>query len=158
MTKRTRAELIQRVIFGARAYGISNVLFRHAMAQRLDLNVTDLECLGLLFMRGISSPTELASHTGLTSGAATAMLDRLERAGLIERRPNPGDRRGTRIVLRQAGTDRVAPWFTAVRTSQNELVSSYTEAELQIVLDFLERSAFILDEARAQLPDGSRPD
>ena len=154
----TKAELMKRVILGARAYGISNVLFRHAMAQRLGLNATDMECLGLLFIRGISSPTELASHTGLTSGATTAMLDRLEHAGLIERRPNPRDRRGTRIVLRKAGTERVAPWFAAVRAAQDELVSSYTEAELRVLLDFLERSTVILDESRAQLPGGGRAD
>ena len=40
-----------------------------------------MECRGLLFRNRLASPTELARHTGLSSSATTAMLDRLERAG-----------------------------------------------------------------------------
>src|SRR5574340_501052 len=126
MTRRSPSPLQQRVILAARQYGISTVLFRNVIAERLGLNVTDMECLGLLFHKELSSPSELARHTGLTSGATTAMLDRLERAGLIAREANPRDRRGTLIRLVKSGTARIAPWFAAMRNAQAELVAGYS--------------------------------
>jgi DNA-binding MarR family transcriptional regulator len=101
MKKLTKKDLEKQVILGAREYGISSVLFRNAIGSKLGVNVTDMECLGLLFFKGIATPTELSRYTGLTSGSTTAMLDRLGKAGLIERKPNPNDRRGTLIVIRQ---------------------------------------------------------
>jgi DNA-binding MarR family transcriptional regulator len=153
MTKQTKTDLIQRVIVGARQYGISTVLFRHMVGERLGVNVTDMECLGLLFHKELATPSELARYTGLSSGATTAMLDRLENSGLIERRPNPNDRRGTLIVLAKSGSDKVAPWFTSVRQAQNTLVSSYSEEELQIISDFFERSTQMWEEERKKLKE-----
>jgi DNA-binding MarR family transcriptional regulator len=151
MTKRTKTDLIEQVILGARQYVISTVLFRNLVGERLGVNVTDMECLGLLFHKGIATPSELARYTGISSGATTAMLDRLERSGLIERRPNPDDRRGTLIVLLKSGAEKVGPWFSSVRQAQNELVSNYSEEELRVISNFLERSARMWDEEREEL-------
>ena len=79
------------------------------------------------------------------------MLDRLEKSGLIERRPNPDDRRGTLIVLVNSGAERVGPWFSSVRQAQSELVSSYSEEELQVISDFFERATRALDAEREKL-------
>ena len=146
-----KKDLVEKVILGARQYGISNVLFRNAVGERLGLNVTDMECLGLLFHKEIATPSELARHTGLTSGATTAMLDRLENSGLIERRPNPSDRRGTLIVLLDSGKKKVGPWFASARQAQDELVSSYTESELNVLADFFEKSTRMWEEERRKL-------
>jgi DNA-binding MarR family transcriptional regulator len=151
MPKQTKTELVDKVILGARQYGISNVLFRNLVGERLGVNVTDMECLGLLFHKGIATPSELARHTGLSSGATTAMLDRLEKSGLIERQPNPQDRRGTLIIPAKSGTEGVGPWFSSVRQAQNELVSSYSAEELQVISDFFERSAKMWEEEREKL-------
>lgn len=151
MAETAKAELKRRVILGAREYGISNVLFRHLVGQRLGLNVTDMECLALLFHKSLASPSELARHTGLSSGATTAMLDRLERSGLIQRRPNPDDRRGTLIVLNRAGTEKVGPWFASVRKAQEQLVSSYSDKELRLIAGFFERSVKMWEAERKKL-------
>ncbi len=151
MSKHTKTDLRDRVILGAREYGISTLLFRHMIAGRLGVNVTDMECLGLLFFKGLATPSELARHTGLTSGATTAMLDRLERSGLIERRPNPKDRRGTLIVLVNSGAEKVVPWFKSVRKAQDELVSSYSESQLELIAGFLERSVKMWEDERKRL-------
>jgi DNA-binding MarR family transcriptional regulator len=79
------------------------------------------------------------------------MLDRLEKSGLIERRPNPQDRRGTLIIPAKSGAEGVGPWFSSVRQAQNELVSSYSAEELQVILDFFERSAKMWEEEREKL-------
>ena len=146
-----KQDLVDKVIYGARQYGISNVLFRNKIGEQLGVNVTDMECLGLLFHKGVATPSELAKQTGLSSGATTAMLDRLQKSGLIERRPNPDDRRGTLIVLLKSGTEKVGPLFASAREAQQELVSSYTEAELKVLANFFERSTVMWDDERRKL-------
>jgi DNA-binding MarR family transcriptional regulator len=149
MARRVTQNVKERLIRGAREYEIATLLFRNAVSENLGVNVTDMQCLGLLFFRGLSTPSQLARHTGLTSGATTAMLDRLERSGLIERRPNPEDRRGTLIVLREDGAKQVGPWFASVRKAQDELLSSYDDSDLLVICDFFERATRIWEQERS---------
>jgi DNA-binding MarR family transcriptional regulator len=151
MMNSSRIDLKKRALNAVRDYGIQLTLFRNAMSEWAGLNVTDMECLRLLFLRGISTPSELARHTGLTSGATTAMLDRLEKAGLIERRPNPDDRRGTLIVPAKSSAERAASWFESARKAQDELISSYPEIELEIIADVFERFTKLWEQEREKI-------
>jgi len=151
MTKSTKTDLKKRALEAVRDYGIHLTLFRNAMGEWLGLNATDMECLRLLFLKGVATPSELARHTGLTSGATTAMLDRLEKAGLIERRPNPDDRRGTLISPAKSGAEKAASWFESARKAQDELMSSYSEKELEIISDVFERFTKLWEQEREKI-------
>ena len=146
MTNSTKTELKKRALMAVRDYGVNLTQFRNAMSEWAGLNVTDMECLRLLFFKGVASPSELSRSTGLTSGATTAMLDRLEKAGLIERRPNPKDRRGTLIAPAKSSAERAASWFESARIAQDKLISSYSESELEIIADVFERFAKLWDD------------
>jgi DNA-binding MarR family transcriptional regulator len=156
MTKSTKADLKKRALIAVREYGVHLTLFRNAMNEWAGLNATDMECLRLLFLKGIATPSELARHTGLTSGATTAMLDRLVKAGLIERRPNPDDRRGTLIAPQKSVAERVASWFESARRAQGELISSYSERELEIISDAFERFTKIWQQEREKIQKNTR--
>jgi len=156
MTRFSKNELVQQVNMGAREYGISTVLFRHAVGDILGVNVTDMECLALIFFKGLATPSELARYTGLTSGATTAMLDRLEKAHLIERRPNPKDRRGTLIVLTNERTEEVGAMFASGREAIDSLTSSYSESELACIADYFGRLVAVWDQEREKLIQGSK--
>ena len=149
--KTTKTDLKKRALMAVRDYGVNLTLFRNAMSEWAGLNVTDMECLRHLFNKGIATPTELSRHTGLTSGATTAMLDRLEKAGLIERRPNPDDRRGTLITPAKSAAEKAASWFESARNAQDELVSSYSESELEIIADVFERFAKLWNQEREKI-------
>ena len=151
MSKSTKTDLKRQVLAAVRDYGIHLTQFRNAMSQWVGLNATDMECLRLLFLKGMTTPTELARHTGLTSGATTAMLDRLEKASLIERRPNPDDRRGTLIVPAKSGAEKAASWFESARKAQDELISSYSEGELEIIADVFERFTNLWEQEREKI-------
>jgi len=151
MTNSTKTELKKRALMAVRDYGIHLTQFRNAVSEWAGLNTTDMECLRLLFLKGIATPSELARHTGLTSGATTAMLDRLEKADLIERRPNPNDRRGTLIAPAQSGAEKAASWFESARKAQDELISSYSESELEIISDVFERFVKLWDQEREKV-------
>jgi len=151
MTQRNKEDLKQQVILGAREYGIGSVLFRHVIGEKLGVNATDMECLGVIFFKGVATPSQLAQYTGLSSGATTAMLDRLEKSELIARRPNPKDRRSTHIVLVQETAAKLAPLFASLREAQDQIVSSYSEPELVLLADFFKRSVTMWEEERAKL-------
>ena len=151
MEEPTKIDLIIRTNIAARDYGIQMTLYRNIIFEKLGINGTDMECLGYLLSKRISSPTELAKYTGLSSGATTAMLDRLEKGGFIERRPNPDDRRGTLIVLAKSGADRVAPWYAPVGKAQEQLILNYSEDELQLISGFFESYAKIWEQERGKL-------
>jgi len=146
-----KTDLKKRALIAVREYGVHLTLFRNAMDEWLGLNATDMECLRLLFLKDIATPSELARHTGLTSGATTAMLDRLEKAGLIERRPNPNDRRGTLIAPTKSGAEKAASWFASARKAQDELISSYSEKELEIISDVFERFTKLWEQEREKV-------
>ncbi|CAA9490103.1 MAG: hypothetical protein AVDCRST_MAG85-1175, partial [uncultured Solirubrobacteraceae bacterium] len=82
-----------------RAWGIENSRFDHAVARRLGISPADLHALELLEFSGGLTPGQLAERLQLTSGSVTALADRLERLGLVERRPNPKDRRSNVLCL-----------------------------------------------------------
>lgn len=154
MTESANPDLKKRALMAIRDYGIRLRQFQNAVDQWAGLNATDMECLKLLFVKGIATPSELAKHTGLTSGATTAMLDRLENAGLIERRRNPEDRRGTLVVPQEKGVEKVAAWFESARTAQDELVSSYSENELEFIAEVFERFSKLWDHEREKINRG----
>src|SRR5829696_9202870 len=94
-------ELIEQIVGRlARRFSTAAVLLHHAVAERLGLGPTDHKCLDVLRERGAMTGSALAAITGLTSGAITGVVARLERAGYLRREPDPHDRR--KQVLRPA--------------------------------------------------------
>jgi DNA-binding MarR family transcriptional regulator len=136
----SKKDLEKQVFIAARDQGISSVLFRNATARRLGLNVTDSECLSFLTIKGgVSTPTAIARYTGLTTGSTTAMLDRLEKAGFITRKPNPNDRRGVLIEINELWMKTAGPLVAGIQKAHGELITSYSDKELEIIADFLTR-------------------
>ncbi len=151
MAKPTKMDLTIRTNVAARGYGIQMTMYRNLIFGKLAVNATDMECLGYLLYKRVASPSELARYTGLTSGATTAMLDRLEKGGFIERRPNPDDRRGTLVGFAKAGAEKVAAWFAPVGKAQDAFISSYSDKELELIAGFFERYAKIWEQEREKL-------
>lgn len=137
-----KRDVEEQVFAAARDNGISSVLFRNAIARKLGLNITDSECLSLLSIKGVSTPTELARYTGLTTGSTTAMLDRLEKAQLIKRKPNPKDRRGVLIEISKKWTETAGPLVAGLQLAHAELIASYSDEELETIADFLRRFTY----------------
>src|SRR4051794_32053548 len=95
-----------------RVFANQTVLYTQAVADQLGLNLTDLSCTGILSAEGPITAGRLAELTGLTTGAITGVIDRLERAGYVRRESDPNDRR--RVVVTLVGEKvaaEVAPAF-----------------------------------------------
>lgn len=79
------------------------------------------------------------------------MLDRLETAGLIERQPNPADRRGTLIVPTKSSAEKIASWFESARKAQAALIAQFSEQELEVIADVFERFAKLWEQEREKI-------
>jgi DNA-binding MarR family transcriptional regulator len=151
------SQLKRQVAVDSRENGISYTLFRNTIGKKLGLNTTDFEGLDLIFYRGATTPSELSKYTGLSSGSTTAMIDRLEGAGLVTRQNNPDDRRGTLVSITEDAACKVGPLFASARVAQNELLASYSQQELGILSDYFKRSAALFETERQKVPIAIKP-
>src|SRR5215469_7365225 len=151
-----KRDSVKQVIRGAREYSIGTVLFHQAVGQLLGVNVTDMKCLDLMTMKGSATPSQLAEHTGLSSGATTAMIDRLEKARLVERHPHPKDRRGTKLVLSREAMRKLPLLFESLGSAMHVLISGYSQKELAVLADFFSRSTDLWQKERDKLQERGR--
>src|SRR6516165_4495334 len=112
------------------------VLYSQSVAGRLGMNGTDLECLDHI-LRGPVTAGRLAEVTGLTSGAITGVIDRLERLGLARRERDPEDRRKILVRALPSVSERVTPLFAPMERAAKAVLSRYGDDELALLLDFL---------------------
>ncbi len=138
-----------------RRMGAQSVIVSQTVAARFGLNTTDLECLDLIQLEGSASAGRLAAVTGLSSGATTALIDRLERAGYVERFDDPADRRRVLVRIRKGSIDEIAKAYVPMQKRMFALWSGYSEAELAVIEDFLGRSLALSVECVAELRDGA---
>jgi DNA-binding MarR family transcriptional regulator len=121
-----------------------DALFSQAVAERTGMHSTDIETMDLLNTLGPMTAGELSARTGLSSGATTRLIDRLQRAGYVRRAHDESDRRRVIIepVLENLGP--LGALFEPVAEGLASIWSSYSNEELAVILDFARRSnAFV---------------
>jgi DNA-binding MarR family transcriptional regulator len=125
----------------SRRYLASYALFNQAVADRLGLHPTDVQCLNLLSLEpGPVTTGRVAELTGLTTGSATRLVDRLERAGYVVRSRDTQDRRR---VLVEPVTDRdedLGSLWGTLRGPWAELIDAYDDAELAFLVRHMRRT------------------
>jgi DNA-binding MarR family transcriptional regulator len=142
---RDRQALEQELGAVMRTYQRSVDAFDEAAAVHLGVNRTDMRCLDVLLEQGQVTPGYLADALGLTSGSVTAMLDRLEKLGYVERKPDAADRR--RIEVRPTSRSLAAArklWGPLVE-ERGRVLARYSKAELELLIDVLQRIQAVQD-------------
>ena len=136
--------LAGRLMLALRRSSAAGVLHGQTIARQVGVNSSDLECLDLILMSGPSSAGEIARHTGLTSGAVTGLIDRLERLGLVERAADPADRRKVLVRVREDRIGPIAQLYAPLEKSMQSLLAGYSKEQLKVLIDFSERSGELL--------------
>ena len=117
------------------------VLFNEVVAERCGVHPTDLKVLSLLDLQGDLSAGRIAQLMGLTTGAVTFALDRLEKAGYARRVRHPKDRRVVLIEMNRELVEKdMGQYYDQMAEAVRELVAPYTDDELALILDFITRS------------------
>lgn len=131
--------LVDEVITAYRASGNQDEAFDALAAVRLGVNRTDLHCLNAIENAGGLTAGELATAVGLTTGAVTGVIDRLERRGLARRTPDPADRRRVKLEVTPAFYERAAEiWGPVYADWQATVGSEFSAAELRRIAAFLQ--------------------
>jgi DNA-binding MarR family transcriptional regulator len=135
----TERALPGQVVGGLRALSTEIDRLDQAAADRYGLNRTDMRALDILGRAGPIAPTALARLLGFTTGGVTTVLDRLEKAGYIRRRPDPGDRRRQVVETTEATAARDEEVFGDLIRGTRDLLADYTNDELLVIRGFLDR-------------------
>jgi DNA-binding MarR family transcriptional regulator len=143
MTKKnsnSRSALLAGMGDEFRQLSTATILFHQAIADKLGMHVTDHKCAEILLRTGAITAGELAQLTGLTTGAITGVIDRLEKAGFVRRAKDPKDRRRVVIAPVAERLEReMAPLFEPIARAMGDLCAEYGDQELRLIRDFISR-------------------
>ncbi len=147
-----RRRLEGEFMLAMRRAGSVMQLLGAAAAEKIGINVTDLNCLNILALRGRMTAGELAKATGLTTASITGVLDRLEEAGFVRRERDPQDRR--RVVVRldpERGLHDIAPVFAPVIAAWRTVAARYSDEQLETILGFQQQVEQIMRDRLIEL-------
>jgi DNA-binding MarR family transcriptional regulator len=130
--------------------------FDQAVADALGMNRTDMRCTDVLDREGRVSAGRLAEVTGLTSGAITTAIDRLERAGFARRVPDPDDRRRVLVELTPETRERGRSFYLGHAELAEKLYHRYSEEQLRLLRDFVREGREFNEQAAAELEEEAR--
>ncbi|HTV54131.1 MAG TPA: MarR family transcriptional regulator [Terriglobia bacterium] len=141
--KPERRELLTRLSDLGRIVSTQTVFLHQAIAQTVGLNATDTKCMDLILRgpEGAVTAGWLADMTGLTTGAITHILDRLERQRFVERVRDAQDRRKVFVRVRQESLEILVPKYEAVGKAYMKLLDHYSDKELQLICDYMEKTS-----------------
>lgn len=143
--RRPREELYRALQNDGQQLAVRLVRLLHRMADRTGMNPTDFQCYMLLRAIGTMTPGEIADSLCLSTGSVTGVVDRMETHGLVERTPHPLDRRKVAVKLVEGAENRVGPTAPGMREAMIDLHAGYTLAELEVIVDWLDRAGSVLD-------------
>ncbi len=140
-----------------RELGEAAGLLEQVVADRLGVARTDLVIASLLAVHGPQSAGQLADSTGLTTGAVTGSLDRLERVGFARRTADPGDRRRVIVTLRHERLGPVVALYEPLHRALHALDAELTPSQRAMVGAYVRRAAgHFRDEALRLRDEGRR--
>ena len=151
------ANSIDSVLRSLRRVNLQGSLFGHTVALRFGLSESDIEALEVLIDSGAATAGKLSDLTGLTTGAVTRVIDRLEQSGYVRRVPDPADRRRVVVELVPDRIAAVEATMARVGDKSASEIGQYSEAELAVIDDFLTRMAEIRREEATALRDSREP-
>lgn len=138
---RHRRELLDQLARVGRANSDATVLFHASIAGLLGLHPTDYKVLGMLEQSGAMSAGEIARQSGLAAASVTNLIDRLEHKGFVRRRDDPADRRRTMVEMEIDRVSSARALFASTRRSLARLYDRYSDHDLAVIADFLQRNA-----------------
>jgi len=151
-----RLDLIAQTTAEVRQQQIAYDRFHDAVAAYLGINRTDLRCLDILDLSGQQTAGELAVQMGMSTGAVTAMLDRLEKAGYLRRVRDPADRRRVLVESAELARERGREIYQPFEELTVPMFARFTDEQLAVVRDFLRLGNDFYDVQTTRIEDLAR--
>lgn len=135
---KTRIQIVKDLDWRLRTFTTSAVLAANSIAQKVGMGANELKCAEFLVRMGPMSAGKLAELAGLTTGAITGIVDRLEKAGWAKRVADPNDRRRVIIHPGPQETETVDGLYNSYMDSLTKLLASYSNSELVLITEFID--------------------
>ena len=149
-------DIVTRVRKLSQHYAYSSIQMHEAVARKVGLSGTDHKYLGFLMEKGQMTAGELATLTGLTTGAVTGLIDRFEKKKLVQRQLANDDRRKVIIVPNSENImTLISPLYKEFRSKTETLMASFSEEEIEIIASYFSRAIDIMQETTDQLNDNT---
>jgi DNA-binding MarR family transcriptional regulator len=148
---KTRAALMQELEHAVRRSSGSGAIFGQTVANYAGISSSDHECIDFLNLEGRVTAGRLAEVTGLTTGAITGVVDRLEKAGFVRRERDAQDRRKVFIAIVPENIARISKCYEPLQKAMLELWSRYSDAELQLLIRFADEGYKVMLGATEEL-------
>ena len=133
---KARAALLEQLEEAMRRSSAQGVLYGQTVANVAGIANSDLECMDILYLEGRVTAGRLAEVTGLTTGAITGVVDRLEKAGLVRRERDEADRRKVYIAIVPETAMKIGQLYVPMQQAMEKVFSAYSEEELRLLLRF----------------------
>jgi DNA-binding transcriptional ArsR family regulator len=147
-----RQRLETDFLLALRRVGSIMQLLGQMSAERIGINVTDLNCLNIVALTGSMTAGDLARATGLTTASITGVLDRLEEGGFVRRERDPHDRRRVIVKLNAGpGLREIGPTFGPLLKAWRATAAGYSDDDLRLLLEFQQQLEEIVREQLARL-------
>jgi DNA-binding MarR family transcriptional regulator len=139
--RKEKKELVGELVREFRESTNQDSAFDNLAAERLGVNDTDLHCLNVIENAGGLTAGELARQVGLTTGAVTGVIDRLESAGFARRVPDQGDRRRVKVEVTPKFYARAEKiWGPVAADWSAQLSREFSAGELELIVAFLRKT------------------
>ncbi|NLR63471.1 MarR family transcriptional regulator [Chitinophaga varians] len=145
-------DIIKQIRKLTQAYAYTALQMHEAVARKAGLSGTDHKYLGFLLERGEMTAGDLATLTGLTTGAITGLIDRFEKKDLVKRKFAEGDRRkvliepNTRLIMAL-----FEPLYKDFRSKSEKLTASFSEKEAKVIERYFSQAIEIMQETTTKL-------
>ena len=152
-----KAALLEQLERAMRLSSAQGALFGQAVSDRMGVAGSDLECLDIMLLEGRVTAGRLAEATGLTTGAITGVVDRLEKAGFVRRERDESDRRKVFVTINPANVAKIGKLYEPMQRAMQKNWSAYTDDELRLLLRFANQSHATLLALTAELKATAAP-
>jgi DNA-binding MarR family transcriptional regulator len=153
---RNKRQVFEELIEEVQRSQLATDRYDQAVADAIGLNRTDMRCLDVISREGPVTAGRLADATGLTSGAMTTALDRLERAGLARRVRDATDRRRVLVELTEEARAGAGDFYGDQMAHAERLYKRYSEKELELLLEFVREGRELNERSAAKLEQQNR--
>ena len=154
MSRQNRDEVIADLMREFRASQVASDQLDDISAAAMGINRTDSRCLDIVDYAGPITAGDLAKQSGLTTGAVTAVLDRLEEAGYVRRTRDTADRRRVMIEITDDARDRAMEFYGPLAQATMKNMDGFTLAQLTVMRDFMRQGREIQEAQLARLRSG----
>jgi DNA-binding MarR family transcriptional regulator len=152
MTKDLTTQPRQTIAELGRKFSDATIFLHEAIARKAGLSGADRKYLGLLIQHGPMTAGELSKQTGLTTGAVTGLVDRLEKKKLARRQFDRNDRRKIIIVPNiQNATKLFGPSQSLLRSKITNMISTFSDNEISVLEKYLRLTIEVMNEVTTKL-------